>query len=627
MSNKIKRMQETIESLESSQEEAASIMEGLVTDNQMLQRQIEDLDYLNLFEMNNIAEIMPFQDRKMAVNRLRRLRHDNPIAKQSVKLIVRFTLGRGIQWSFTEPTPENLTEPFPKELPPDQQSMRGIVPIKFFPDPNEPKPGAPPSPAPAAPKRAGEALQDSVENDPIRKICWEFWQDPDNRLAFTTHRTMQTMLDELVTDGEKFYACFESTATPYLKVTEVPLEEISEIIYDPNNRLRPVYYKRQYIKKIYDGESNMYKPVGDPVIEYYLDFRITDDMLKEIGADIKIPQSKINDARMRHVYINEVWTKVGKRGLSELYSSRDWFRVFREFMEGRAAINSAAQAISYIRKIKGGPSTVAQFGSTFGGLHVGGNDGAGDVTTEVRRLTRPVPSAVYNANDAVDLSWMKTDTGAQNAKEDAKMILATGGAGVGTMVHYYGEGGDANLATAQSMELPMVKSFEDWQQFMDDFIRGWFEYCIRLANDQETASEEIRRLGIQFPPIISQDVVKYTTAWAQTVRDIAPNNMAVRTTAIRAVLGVLNVPNIDGLMPEIEVEMQRAELQRQTQAAQLMSLAAAPPQPPQLGPGNNNGNGAGHPPFKPPTPFGTDANTAHLVRTGNDKASNGPKPA
>jgi hypothetical protein len=53
---------------------------------------------------------------------------------------------------------------------------------------------------------------------------------------------------------------------------------------------------------------------------------------------------------------------------------------------------------------------------------------------------------------------MKTDTGAAGAKEDAHMLLATAGAGVSTMVHYFGEGGDANLATAQSMELPMVKA-------------------------------------------------------------------------------------------------------------------------------------------------------------------------
>jgi hypothetical protein len=62
---------------------------------------------------------------------------------------------------------------------------------------------------------------------------------------------------------------------------------------------------------------------------------------------------------------------VGRRGVSELYASRDWFKVFKSFMEGRAAINEAAQSISYKRKIKGSPAAVARFQNKLGSLTTG----------------------------------------------------------------------------------------------------------------------------------------------------------------------------------------------------------------------------------------------------------------
>ena len=592
------------DSQESQLQEMANIMEHLVSDNQMLQREIEDLDYLNLLDMGSIAEVLPIKDRRKTIARLRRLRHDNPLAKQAVKLVVRFTLGKGVQWVLAQ-EPDSGSQHL-GESPPDDE-------------PTQPEPGDGPPPPPtkliqlprAARSRQEEIIQDT---DPIRDILNTFWNDQENKLAFTTHRAMQQMLDEMVTDGEKFYACFEDPSPPYLKVSEIPLEEINHIIYHPDNRLRPLFYKRGYQPLKFDGANDQFIADGAPVVKYYWDYRIREEDKAELLKKVKIAKSKIEQkAKIRHVMINELWTTTGKRGISELYSSREWFRVFREFMEGRAAINAAAQAVSYLRKIKGSPSTVARFSGKLGSLPVGENAGADG---DLRKLTRPVQGAIYDSNEAVDLEWMKTDTGAVNAKEDARLLLMSAGAGVGTMVHYFGEGGDANLATAQSMELPMVKSYEDWQQFIDDFYMGWFEYVLRIANGESEEEEQLEidlaRIGFSFPPIISQDVVKYTTSWSQIVRDIAPNNMAVKKQAMKAVLAIMGVPNIDGIMPEIEAEMRSAEIMRQQQQQQELEVARQQATMAASGQLPNDG---------------LDPNTKRLVSGKGEKVANGPKSA
>ena len=502
-------LDDVIESQNGRLVEVEQAYEELSTDNLMLQRTLEDLDYLNLYDINQLTEVLPLGDRKKTIVRLRRLRHDNPLAKQAVKLIVRFTLGKGVQWVLAaeEPIAEGLPgespEPGSKKVTPsDRPPMaRPPLPTKFvqlprlskaqeqdFPSSNGNGTDKPSQ----VPPKSGEYGENDpedlpalptappVEDDPIRDIIEAFWKDDENRLVLTSHRAMQEMLDDCITDGEKFYACFADQAEPYVRVTEIPLEEIDGIVYNPDNRVQPVLYRRGYRKLKYDGVNDQYVPDGDPLVKYYLDYRITDEQWNKLKKTIQIPASKlVKDAKIRHVYINPLWTKTGKRGISELYASREWFRVFREFMEGRAAINQAAQSISFKRKIKGGPTSVAQFSGTFGGLKTNATD------SDIQRLTRPIPGATYDHNEAVDLEWMKTDTGAASAVQDAKMLLMVAGSGVSTMVHYFGEGGDANLATAQSMELPMVKGYEDWQQWIDDEYSEW----IRNALGDDNASE------------------------------------------------------------------------------------------------------------------------------------------
>lgn len=625
-------LDEVVSAQESELQEIANVMEHLISDNKMLMREIEDMDYLNLYDVNPIGEVLPIRDRNKVIFRLRRLRHDNPLAKQAVKLTIRFTLGKGVQWVIAEPPKTPFLDGAPPEVDDSSSS-----------NPNSGDAGATPERPPLGttkvvqlPRAARRAEAVDVEepeedeevdaSDEFREQIEGFWGDSDNKLAFTTHKSMQRMLDDIITDGEKFYAAFEGSASPYVKVSSIPLEEVKQIIYNPDNRLEPVFYRRVYQPMEYTEKNGtgQYLPKGQPVTEYYWDYRIRDEEKKnELLKKIHIPTAKIHEARVYHASINEVETKDGWRGVSELYSSREWFRVFREFMEGRAQINSAAQAISFLRKIKGNPATVARFQGKLGALSTSDSDAL--TADGVRRLTRPVAGAIYDSNEGVDLEWMKTDTGAANAKEDARLILMSAGAGVGTNIHYFGEGGDANLATAQAMELPMVKSYEDWQQWIEDFFLGWFWYVIVVANPEmqpEEVDSALQRIGFSFPPIISEDIVKYTTSWAQVVRDIAPNNMAVRREAIRAALGAMKVPNLDGLMPEIEAEMEHAEAQRlEQQRLMRESLANA-------GLAAAGGEDSPRPPVAGRIPNqGLDPNTKKIAAGRGVKAANGPREA
>lgn len=544
-------------SLRHNLEETTGTLEHLIADNALLQRQIEDLDYLNLFDISSVVDIIPPQQRQNVINRLRRLRQENPLAKQAVRLTVRFTLGKGLQYTVAaEEEPTTLEIP---EIP-------GLLPKK-------------------SPPTVKTDEEEEEEENELAIIVKSFWNDPDNQRVLTSHKAMKEWLDDCYTDGERFFACFTSGVAPYVKLADLPADEISQIIYHPDNRRVPLYYKRTFQEQKYTDDGGL-TPAGEPQTLYYLDYGITPEQLEASKNRVKISSKKLapEDIRIFHSMPNPLLGKAGKRGVSELYASREWFRVFKEFMEDRAAINAAATSVAFKRKVKGGPTSVAQFKGKLGDLTLGYDNP--DNTNELRKLTKPTAGMIYDSNPAVDLEWMKTDTGAVNAKEDARMLLMAAGAGVGTNLPYFGEGGDANLATAQAMELPMVKSYEDWQEFVNQELLSLVGYVISLAISPEEAAESLERIAFHFPPIISQDVVKYMTAWTQMVTAVAPGNQVVHMEAIRGALSVMGVPNIDRLMPLVKDEEERVQAEKQAQKAALLTNLATP----QTG---SNGKGVG----------------------------------
>jgi hypothetical protein len=405
--------------------------------NALLQRQIDDIDYLNLFDLHSITEIIPIADRKKHYNRLRRLRQENPLAKQAVKLILRFTLGKGVQVSIGPDPEKELQKAGLLPLPDEDDAAGGAKVNGLFPGPRvnytRANAGIPPLNKRARPQ-VGEA-EELDDEDQLKEIIEAFWKDSENQKALTSHEAMKEWLDAVITDGEDFMVCFTSEAAPYVRLTSIPPEEITDIVYHPDNWKVPLYYKRNWQELEFDGTT--YKPKGPPKELFYLDHDvdIESDSFARAKQNIHIPESKLapDDARIIHNMINPLWTKKGKRGISELFSSREWFRVYKEFVEDRAAINAAATAVAYKRKIKAGPTGVAQFQGKFGGLDVGYDNPANN--NEVRRLTRPVAAGTYDSNPAVDLEWMKTDTGAVNAKEDGRSLMSAAGAGMGIFIH------------------------------------------------------------------------------------------------------------------------------------------------------------------------------------------------
>lgn len=522
--------------------ELQTAQEQIYSDYTLLQRRFEDIQFIDWSTGSTTPggrdELLSDGQRAEILRRVRILRHENPLAKQAIKITARFVFGKSVTFL--------------------------------------------------------------AENDADQQTLLENWNDPQNTQVFTGRDALISAWDDTWTDGERFMVMVSSNETPFVRYTDIPVEQIKDILYDPGNRGVAVWYKRVFTSNRWDANANggegrwVTLNNGRPEVRYYRDFRVTDAQLAGIEKrGLFIPERKVGEGVIKHIMVNPIRNARGvRRGLSELFASREWFRVFREFMQDRVAINAAANALAYQRRIKGGPVGVARVSGALGGVrHVPADD---DTTSPLlARLTRPLPGSIVDSSGNDDLRGIRLDTGAPNAVQDVRLVLVAAGAGVGIPINYFGET-SASLAGAQTVELPLIKMFEDHQSSVKQHLQEIAEYIVSVR-DGEWPKPGSLRIAWEFPPIVTADLVKWITAFAQFSQQVAPGNNAVRRIGIRGALNVLNVANADMLMDDIDAEEDRLQAEKEAQRKLQLEAAARPPTglvtgPSSGGPPHSNGN-------------------------------------
>jgi hypothetical protein len=302
----------------------------------------------------------------------------------------------------------------------------------------------------------------------VARLVDEFWEDPVNAAVFTSHQSQKEALDALFTDGDLFIVLFPDAEAGTVHLGLLDAVNCDDIITDPDNARVAKWYRVRRPDSKYNFGSGTWESGATSDFVYYRDWRNTDDLGK--GTPKK---SMIADGLIYHVRIN----RRGKFGTSELETALDWLKSHKDFMEDRVSLNRAAAQIAWRKKRKGGASDiaseVARLQSTM-------------VTNITRYESNPTPASASTLveNEGSTMEWMKTDTGAANAAADERTLRMMAGSGMGGIPnHYFGDEANANLATATAMELPLLKTYEDWQQIWADIIRDLIGFMLETAHE------------------------------------------------------------------------------------------------------------------------------------------------
>ncbi len=361
----------------------------------------------------------------------------------------------------------------------------------------------------------GTGVSWHADDENVQDALKTFWDSPDNKAVLST-RGQRKASDKLLVDGEVFFAIFLGPDGQATLRTIDPLE-ITEIITDPDDIEKVMYYRRLWATRQGQSKETIYR--GTRNIEDQPCLDIT-------GASVK----QNDDALVYHLAYNTI----GQRGNPLLLPALDWIKQYRRFLASRVAIMLALARFAWKIKVQGGQTAVT-------------------ATKAVYQDKLPAAGSMLIENMASETQPIRIDTGAQNAYQDARMLKLQVCAAVGIPEQYFGDISTGNLATAKTVELPMLKMFESYQSVWTDAYKDINE--IVLAHNDVPSDNWY--VDMDFPAIAPEDVAAVAAALAL----VLPNfpELASSPDVLQVALMSLGINNtqevIDALNKEAKTDV------------------------------------------------------------------------
>jgi hypothetical protein len=408
----------------------------------------------------------------------------------------------------------------------------------------------------------GQGVTISAKHPDVDAVVQAFLDDPKNQVELTGHQARTMKEQDLQVEGNLFFVLFPHRLTGRTRVRTIPVDEITEIISNPDDRKEPWYYKREWAPASLDVGLGATVSQGLQTA-YYPDWRYS-PIIKPptIGG-----RQVMWDSPVYHVRVGGLSTM--RFGVPETYSGLDWARAYKEFLEDWATIVRAYSRFAFQLTTKGGKKGIAQvrtkLGTTLG------------TDTGVDTNPPPIAGSTFVAGEGTSITPIRT-AGATTSADDGRRMLLMVAAATGLPESFFGDVSVGTLATAKSLDRPTELKFKDRQTLWADVhvdllqyvidkaataplgkLRGAYvwneerdEQQVVLENDPDTGEPIDRHIDIDFPSILEHDrkeeIGAIISAATLDGKQLA-GTMDLKTVS-RMLLTVLGQDDVDELLDE-----------------------------------------------------------------------------
>lgn len=322
----------------------------------------------------------------------------------------------------------------------------------------------------------GTGMVWDTEDEGAKKALESFWDAPANQ-AVLGARGQRKSSDKVLIDGEVFFAIFlgaKNSAT----IRWIDPLEITEIITDPDDKENVKFYRRQWTDAQSQPHTDIYCSTTNQKNEAAKDAQ---------GANVQ----KTEDALIYHLTYNTI----SQRGNPLLLPALIWMKYNTKFLGSRIAIMLAIAKFVLKQKVKGGQVAVDAIKAKTHGKDIP----AGSTLAE---------------NLGVETTVMKQETGASGAYQDGRMIKLMIFAATGFPEQYFADISTGNLATAKTVELPVMKMIQSYQATWNDAYQDIDEVILEHAG----ISPDKWYIDRDFPKIALADVAQVAQALVQILQ-------------------------------------------------------------------------------------------------------------
>lgn len=398
----------------------------------------------------------------------------------------------------------------------------------------------------------------------VNQVIQEFLDDPQNKKEFTSASARLEAERTLLIDGNVFFVLFtDKIKTGKVQIRSIIVDEIVDIITNPDDASEVWYYKREWTPVDEDGLI-----VGEQKIAYYPDI----NYMPKTNA--KLPRTRKGfpvywDAPIIHIKTGAL--KKSKFGVPETYPALSWARAHSKMLEDWATIIATFARFAFDLKVPGGKQSV-QAART----RLATTVGTGSIAE-----TNPAPttgSMFIRNKDGAELSPIRT-SGATTSAEDSRQLRLQVAAAMGLPDPMLsGEVDVGNLATAKTLDRPTELKFRSRQKLWEDVILQVVDWLIRWSiessngllsayvkvgfdsrgnkeytpkNDPDTKKPIDLHVEVVFPPILERTVQERIDAIIGAVtlngKSFAFDSPELKKLTIRLMLQALGLNDVDEL--------------------------------------------------------------------------------
>lgn len=407
----------------------------------------------------------------------------------------------------------------------------------------------------------GQGVQIAARHPDVNAVVQAFMDDRQNKAELTSQQARTMKEKTLQIEGNLFFVFFTNRTTGRVRVRSIPVDEIVDIITNPDDAREVWYYKRQWTPRPLNPSTGV--GVGQLQTAYYPDWRY--QPAGRLAAIDSHPVEWVTPA-----YHVKVGGLDGMRyGVPETYAAQDWARAYKSFLEDWATITRAYARFAWKLTTPGGSRAVAAAKSK-----LSTTVGSGDVG---ERNPPPISASTFIAGTpGTDMAPIRT-AGATTSATDGRYLKLMVAAAMGIPETMFGDADVGNHATAKTLDRPTELKFVDRQTLWEDVHQDVLAYVIDqsalaprgklngalaqdepgdeddprvvLANDPDTGEPMDRNVVIDFPPILEHDQAAAIAAIveAATLGGKEPVTLSAKLTT-RLLLQVLGIEDIDEVL-------------------------------------------------------------------------------
>lgn len=344
----------------------------------------------------------------------------------------------------------------------------------------------------------------------------EFWR-ADRNVAVLGDRRLQEHSDVLLKDGEIFLVFYVSHADGKCTVRTLDTTEITEFVTAPSDSGTTVFYRRQWQDPVL-GPMDVYYPDALTFIagasgglaweevdftSAKFDWTGKNAEGKKISSRDLLPEgAKRADEMMSGTFVcvlPVVFNRLsGGRGWPLMVGGFPWVKEHEQFRVNRANVAEAASMFFRDLSVQGGSRAVKDAKAFFESTFATGSDWA---------ETNPPPASgsTFVHNGATEMRNVSQLTGAGDAKEDGGSLAWYAMLSAGLFPHYAGMGDAYRLATATSMEQPILRQFTRYQRFWSSVWRDVLRIVLTMRERYGGESFDSYEAEVNLDKIIQSD--------------------------------------------------------------------------------------------------------------------------